>query len=120
MPRQVLMAPLLLFACVGAYAVDNNVFGIGVMLACGLVGYWMEHHGYPVGPVVLGMVMGRLVEEHLMTSLIKVQGDLTRFFERPIATALAVFTLIVWLLPLLRWITKRLRRTSATRPASQV
>ena len=110
-PRQVLMAPLLLFACVGAYAVDNNVFGIGVMLVCGLVGYWMEHHGYPVGPVVLGMVMGRLVEEHLMTSLIKVQGDLTRFFERPIATALAIFTLIVWLLPLARWIAKRLRRS---------
>jgi TctA family transporter len=58
------------------------------------------------------MVMGRLVEEHLMTSLIKVQGDLTRFFERPIATALAVFTLVVWLLPLARWVTRRLRRSS--------
>jgi TctA family transporter len=103
------MAPLLLFACVGAYAVDNNVFGIAVMLVCGLIGYWMEKHGYPVGPVVLGMVMGRLVEEHLMTSLIKVQGDLTRFFERPIATALAVFTLVVWLVPLIRWFLRRMR-----------
>jgi TctA family transporter len=113
MPRQVLMAPLLLFACVGAYAVDNNVFGIAVMLVCGLIGYWMEKHGYPVGPVVLGMVMGRLVEEHLMTSLIKVQGDLTRFFERPIATALAVFTLVVWFVPLIRWLMKRLRSGTA-------
>jgi putative tricarboxylic transport membrane protein len=118
MPRQVLMAPLLLFACVGAYAVDNNVFGIAVMLVCGLIGYWMEKHGYPVGPVVLGMVMGRLVEEHLMTSLIKVQGDLTRFFERPIATALAVFTLVVWLLPLVRWLLRRMRGGGTARSSA--
>jgi len=113
MPRQVLMAPLMLFACVGAYAVDNNVFGIAVMLVCGLIGYWMEKHGYPIGPVVLGMVMGRLVEEHLMTSLIKVQGDITRFLDRPIATALAVFTLVVWFVPLVRWLVKSLRSDSA-------
>ena len=110
MPRQVLMAPLLLFACVGAYAVDNNVFGIGVMLVCGLVGYWMEENGFPVGPVVLGMVMGRLVEEHLMTSLIKVQGDISRFFERPIATALACLTLFIWALPIARALLRRWRK----------
>jgi TctA family transporter len=80
----------------------------------------MEHHGYPVGPVVLGMVMGRLVEEHLMTSLIKVQGDVTRFFERPIATALAVFTLVVWLLPLVRWVARRLRRSSLSSASGSV
>ena len=101
-PRQLLMAPLLLFACVGAFAADNSLFGIGTMLGCGLLGYWMEENGYPVGPAVLGMVMGRLVEENLMTSLIRVQGDLTRFFERPVATVLAIFTIIVWLWPLLQ------------------
>jgi TctA family transporter len=74
----------------------------------------MEENGYPVGPTVLGMVMGRLVEEHLMTSLIKVQGDVTRFFERPVATALAIFTLLVWLWPLLRWLTRAARRRLAT------
>jgi putative tricarboxylic transport membrane protein len=107
------MAPLLLFACLGAFAVDNSLFGIGTMLACGLIGYWMEQNGYPVGPAVLGMVMGRLVEENLMTSLIKVQGDLTRFFERPVATALAIFTILVWLWPLARV----LRRYAARRAA---
>jgi TctA family transporter len=57
LPRKLLMA-LLLLACLGAYAVENSLFGIGVMFACGLVGYWMEESGYPVGPTVLGMVMG--------------------------------------------------------------
>ncbi len=109
LPRKLLMAPLLLFACLGSYATDNSLFGIGTMLACGLIGYWMEENGYPVGPAVLGVVMGRLVEEHLMTSLIKVQGDLTRFFERPVATVLALITLLVWAWPLLR----RLRRRAA-------
>jgi TctA family transporter len=113
LPRKILMAPLLLFACLGAYSVENSLFGIGVMLACGFVGYWMEENGYPVGPAVLGMVMGRLVEEHLMTSLIKVQGDVTRFFERPVATALAIFTLLVWLWPLARWLARAMRRRAA-------
>lgn len=113
LPRKILMAPLLLFACLGAYSVENSLFGIGVMLACGIVGYWMEENGYPVGPAVLGMVMGRLVEEHLMTSLIKVQGDVTRFFERPVATALAIFTLLVWLWPLARWLARTMRRRAA-------
>jgi TctA family transporter len=113
LPREVLMAPLLLFACLGAFAVDNSLFGIGTMLACGLVGYWMEENGYPVGPAVLGMVMGRLVEENLMTSLIKIQGDLTRFFERPVATALAICTILVWLWPLARWLAQAMRRRPA-------
>ncbi len=113
LPRKVLMAPLLLFACLGAYAVDNSLFGVAVMMACGLVGYWMEENGFPVGPTVLGLVMGRLVEEHLMTSLIKVQGDVTRFFERPVATALAIFTLLVWLWPLARWLMRAARRRFA-------
>ena len=108
-PRRLLMAPLLMFACLGAFAVENSLFGIGVMLACGLVGYWMEKNGFPVGPCVLGMVMGRLVEENLMTSLIRVQGDVTRFFERPVATALAITTLIVWLWPLLQMGWRRMR-----------
>lgn len=108
-PRRLLMAPLLMFACLGAFSVENSLFGIGVMLGCGLIGYWMEANGFPVGPCVLGMVMGRLVEENLMTSLIKVQGDLTRFFDRPVATALAVATVLIWLWPLLQ----RLRRRRA-------
>jgi TctA family transporter len=112
-PRRLLMAPLLLFACVGAFAVDNSLYGISVMLACGLLGTWMEDNGYPIGPAVLGMVMGRLVEENLMTSLIKVQGDLTRFFERPVATALAVFTVLIWLWPLARWLRGLRRARSA-------
>lgn len=111
--REVLMAPLLLFACLGAFAVDNSLFGIGTMLFCGLIGYWMEENGYPVGPAVLGMVMGRLVEENLMTSLIKVQGDLTRFFERPVATVLAIFTIMVWLWPLARALRQHAARRTA-------
>lgn len=80
------------------------------MLTCGLIGYWMEENGYPVGPAVLGLVMGRLVEEHLMTSLIKVQGDLSRFLERPVATVFAIVTLLIWIWPVLRWARARLSR----------
>ena len=69
-----------------------------------------SENGFPVGPVVLGMVMGRLVEEHLMTSLIKVQGDISRFFERPIATALACLTLFIWALPIGRALLRRWRK----------
>jgi putative tricarboxylic transport membrane protein len=90
-----------MFVCLGAYADENSLLSVGVMLGCGLVGYWMEDNDFPVVPCVLGIVMGRIVEENLMTSLSMVQGDITRFFERPVSSGLALITLIIWLWPLL-------------------
>ncbi len=98
-PRNILMPMILLFCVVGSYAINNSVFDVGVMLAFGLFAYLMEENGYPVAPVILGVVLGGMLEENFITSMIKSDGRLMAFFERPIAAGLGVMTILVWLAP---------------------
>jgi putative tricarboxylic transport membrane protein len=72
------------------------VFGVGIILVLGLLAFVMEENGFPIAPTVLGIVLGPLVEENFMTSMIKADGNLLGFFERPIAAVLGVVTLGIW------------------------
>ena len=78
------------------------------MLVLGLIAYLMEENGLPVAPVILGLVMGPMLESNLITSLIKSDGNLLDFFSRPIAATLGILTLSIWFVPvLLRLIRKQ-------------
>ncbi|MBE0532365.1 MAG: tripartite tricarboxylate transporter permease [Rhodospirillales bacterium] len=99
-PRNILMPVILLFCVVGSFAINNTVFGIGVMLLLGLVAYVMECNRLPIAPVILGIVMGRLLESSFMTSMIIADGNLLGFFERPIAAGLGAFAILIWTSPL--------------------
>jgi TctA family transporter len=99
-PRGVLMPIILLFCLVGAFAINNTVFGVTTMLVFGVLGFLMEANGFPIAPVILGMVLGPMLEETFITSMIKADGDLLGFFRRPIAAGLGVVTILVWLSPL--------------------
>jgi len=100
-PRNILMPMILLFCVVGSYAINNSVFDVGVMLAFGLLAYLMEENGFPVAPAILGVVLGSMLEENFITSMIKSDGNLMAFFHRPIAATLGILTILVWLSPLI-------------------
>ncbi|MEX0758359.1 MAG: tripartite tricarboxylate transporter permease [Tistlia sp.] len=100
-PRSLLMPLILGFCIVGAFAITNSLLGVQVMLALGLLGYLMEENGLPVAPAILGIVLGGVLEQNFMTSMLKAQGDLLAFFDRPVAAALGTVTLLVWASPLL-------------------
>jgi TctA family transporter len=106
-PRNVLMPIILLFCIVGAFAINNTVFAVIVILVFGVAAYFMEENGYPVAPAILGVILGAMLEENFVTSMIKADGRWLAFVERPIAAGLAVLTLLVWLLPLARWLRAR-------------
>jgi TctA family transporter len=106
-PRGILMPLILLFCVVGSYATNNSVTDVGIMLVFGLLAYVMEENGFPVAPAVLGVVLGGMLEEHFVTSMIKSDGQLLAFFERPIAGTLGVITLLLWLLPLVLKLVRR-------------
>ena len=97
-PRNVLMPVILLFCIVGAFAINNTPFDVGVMLAAGVVAYVLERNGFPVAPAILGVVLGGMLEENFVTSMIKSDGNLLAFFARPVAATLGVLTLAVWFL----------------------
>ena len=106
-PREVLLPVILLFCIVGSFAINNSIFGVVLMLAFGIVGYVMEDNGFPVAPAILGMVLGAMLEENFISSMIKADGRMLAFFERPIAGGLGVLTLAVFAIPLVRRLMRR-------------
>jgi TctA family transporter len=99
-PRNILMPLILLFCIVGTFAINNSLFEVTVMLVAGIVAWVLEANDFPIAPAILGVVLGGMLEENFITSMIKSDGNLAAFFERPIAAALAVLTLLVWFAPL--------------------
>lgn len=95
-PREVLMPIVMMFCIVGAFAITNSPFAVGVMLVFGLLGFLMEENGFPVAPVILGIVLGPMLEQNFVTSMIKSDGSFLAFFARPIAGGLGAVTVLVW------------------------
>lgn len=105
--RNILMPIILLFCIVGSFAINNSVFGVVLILAFGLIAFVLEENGFPVAPAILGVVLGTMMEENFITSLIKSDGDPTVFFTRPIAMWLAAGTFIILFWPVGAWLLKR-------------
>jgi TctA family transporter len=95
-PQKVLL-PIILFAClVGSYAINERVFDIWVMLAMGLVGFLLERWQVPVGPVVLGIVLGGPLEERFIQTLMGSDGSPVAFFNRPLSAVFGVSAIALW------------------------
>ena len=107
MPQRVLMPIILLFCIVGSFAINNTVFGVTVMLILGVMAYLMEENGFPVAPTILGIVLGPMLEDNFMSSMIKADGDLMGFFSRPIAATLGALFILLWLVPLIGLLRRR-------------
>ena len=100
-PRNILMPVILLFCVVGSFAINNTPFGVLVILVFGLAAFVLEENGFPSAPAILGVVLGGMLEENFITSMIKSDGDPFVFFTRPIAGGLAAATLLILGWPLL-------------------
>lgn len=111
-PRAGIMPVILLCCAVGSFATGNSLFAVLTVAAFGIIGYLMEANGYPVAAMVLGIVMGTMFEQSFVTSLIKSDGSLLPFFERPVSAVLAALAIgaLVWPLMLWAWRFARTRR----------
>lgn len=94
-PSPILYTAVLIFTVVGAWAASFSTFGIGVLLVMGLIGYFMESHGFPLAPAVLGLVLVPLLEENLRRALLVSDGNALVFFERPVSGGIVLFVLVV-------------------------
>ena len=110
-PRSAVMPVIMIFTAVGAFATaGNNLFAVYCVAAFGLIGFVMEKNGYPVAAMVLGIVMGTMVEQSFVTSLIKSDGSVLPFVNRPVAGVLAAMTFAALLWPALSWVLRRRAR----------
>ncbi|WP_068083902.1 tripartite tricarboxylate transporter permease [Polycladidibacter stylochi] len=97
-PYGVLAPCIMMFCVVGAFAMNNSYFGVAVMMAAGVLAWFMKGNGIPVAPAILGMVLGNLLEKNFLTSMVKANGDPLLFFSRPISAALGIVTILIWCL----------------------
>jgi putative tricarboxylic transport membrane protein len=96
-----IITPMLFVMCtVGTFALASRLFDVWTMLLFGLLGFVMRLHKFPVAPLVLGIVLGDLMEKSLRRGLVLSDGDLTPFVTRPISAVLVAIIVAVVLLRL--------------------
>jgi putative tricarboxylic transport membrane protein len=104
-PYRVLFPAIIAFACIGTYSLNFNAFDIYAIAFFGILGYALIKLGCEPAPLLLGFVLGPLLEQHLRRALIISHGDLTTFLTRPISAALliaAAIALVLAVLPSIR------------------
>jgi TctA family transporter len=108
-PRRILMPIILVFCIVGSFAINNSLFGVGLILFFGVLAFILEENGFPTAPAILGVVLGTMLEENFITSMIKSDGSPAVFFTRPIAGGLALATIVILFWPVGVWAVRQLR-----------
>jgi putative tricarboxylic transport membrane protein len=110
-PYTILMGLIVVFSTVGAFSANNNLFDIWSMLVLGVLGYFMKKLHYPIVPLILALVLGRLSENSFRQALTLSGGSYHIFFTRPISAVFIALALIAYLTPVFRWAMKRVGRT---------
>ena len=104
-PYRMLFPAILIFCAIGVYSINNAPADAIMVATFGLVGYWFVKHDFEPAPMLLGFVLGPLMEENLRRAMLIARGDPTTFVTRPISgalLALATLLLVIALLPMIR------------------
>jgi TctA family transporter len=96
-PRNIVLGGILIFSVVGSFAIRNNLFDVGVVLFFGVLGFAMERADMPLAPLILGLILGPMIEENLRIGLIKTSGSFAAFVTRPISIGLVVILIVMFL-----------------------
>ncbi|MFA6504936.1 MAG: tripartite tricarboxylate transporter permease, partial [Treponemataceae bacterium] len=94
-PRQKLMPIVFVLCVVGAYAITGRLFDVGVMVAFGIIGFVLREMEYPMAPLVLGIILGDILDKNLRRSLILTDGNIAPLFGRPISFVIFALTLLI-------------------------
>ena len=93
-PKQLFWPSVFVFSMIGAYSFAASIFDIWVMLVSGVVGFLMRRHGFGPAPLVMGLILGKLVEESLSQSMIMFDNNWFMFFESPIVDLFFALTVL--------------------------
>ena len=115
-PKGILIPLIMLLSVVGAYAVNNSIIDVYWMLGFGVFGYFLKIYGYQLGPIVLGVILSRLIDENWRRAIISEQESLGVFFAKMLTSplSLVLFATVVLILlsqtPFFGWVRRSLKR----------
>lgn len=96
------IAPMIvMFSIIGSYAISNDMFQVWVMMGFGLFGYFMKKYEFSPASLVLGLVLGRMMEENFRRQLLLTDGDYMSFLSRPISLFILLFVVVTLFYPLI-------------------
>src|SRR4051794_5954554 len=104
-PYRMMFPAIMIFCCIGIYSINNSTSDVLFTAFFGVVGYTLLKFGFEPAPMLLGFVLGKLMEEKLRQALILSRGSFSTFIERPVSAgllAVAVIMLTIALLPSIR------------------
>ncbi len=110
-PRWILMPLIAILSIVGVYVLNGSEFDLILMLLFGVLGFIMRKTGFPLAPLILGLVLGGLIEVNFRRALTYSYGDFSTFYESPITIGLWVITALSLVAPfLVKYIKARMNR----------
>ena len=98
-PRALLYSAILVFATLGVYSLANSLVDVLIMYIIGVIGFFMRRYDFPVAPMILGVILGPMLEQQFRTALQISNGDLSIFLTRPISAILLVTAAATLVLP---------------------
>jgi len=117
-PRPLLYGGILVFAGLGAWAQSGSVTGLVVLYIIGIIGYMMRRFDIPVGPAVVGAILGPIAETHFRRAMQISQGDETVFFTRPLSASILAVALLLFLGPRIwTWVQRNRAAGTGEHPA---
>ncbi len=108
-PRPVLYTGILVFATLGVYAVSGNIIDVIIAFALGVIAMFMRHFNFPLAPVILGVILGPMMETQFRRALLLSDNDLSIFVKRPLTLTLLVLAVLAFALPHVPKLFKRKR-----------
>jgi len=119
-PQTVLMPVVGVLCIIGSYSLGNNVFNLYLMVPVGILAYFMGEMGYPIAPLVIGMILGPMADESLRRALMVSRGSFAPMFTRPVSLILVILILltVVSQFPFAKKFTDRLSRLTTKVPAA--
>jgi putative tricarboxylic transport membrane protein len=106
-PYRLLFPSIIVFCCIGVYSINNSPFDVQIAAAFGLIGYWLLKHDFEPAPMLLGFVLGPLMEENLRRAMLLARGDPMVFVTRPISAGLMAVSITLLVLAVLPMIKQR-------------
>jgi putative tricarboxylic transport membrane protein len=107
-PRALLYAGILVFATLGVYSLSGSVVDVFVMYTIGVLGFFMRRYDFPIAPVILGVILGPLMEVQARRALVGSGNDLGVFVSRPLTVVLLLIAVALMIVPHLPAIARRL------------
>lgn len=97
-PYRILYPAIMMFVCIGVYSINNSVFDVWLVILFGGLGYFLRLLGFPPAPLILGFVLGHMMEEHFRRAMILAHGNFLTFVERPLSAVIMAMTaaLLAW------------------------